>query len=850
MGKKSKTQSEHRKGAKAETNGDTEVANQPSFLAGNAPFDPLLASLFEQSAGPVQAPSVKYTELTSAKPSTKHKGSNVPVEGDSDDESDEENQSGNGSDQEMQDVDQEDESDADSSEVDKARLSRKRKRAAADNLEDVYMQKITREEQKEEAKRKADSSKKRKAAKSDDDSNASQDNDSSDDDSAPPMHESLTGDREATELDKSSRTVFLGNVSNTAIKTGSARKTLLKHLSSFLGSLPKSDTPHKVESIRFRSTAYGTKLGVPRRAAFAQKEVKDSTTSSTNAYVVFSTKLAAQKAPGALNGTVVLDRHLRVDSVAHPSAIDNKRCVFVGNLDFVDLENTANEDGEPAKKKPSTPADIEEGLWRTFNSHTGTGGQKNAGGGNVESVRVVRDQATRVGKGFAYVQFFDPNCVEAALLLDGQKFPPLLPRKLRVVRAKKVNKKRDSERRSGGRAEGARDTLGGRSSKLLGRAGAAKLRESANSKSFIFEGQRAVEGTGQLKVRTKSRGASKGKRSSRRAAAYRAAGGRAALSFCIFFLTRYFAGYAMHRSPLARNRNRLVPPAVSQQHSEPETSSKRSGHESQEFYPSLNEVLETRDLLRRMGPGAYGSTMPNEIVDMIIDEAEYWPSVVTSLNTTPFVIGTDGDKECLRTPPLCFSFEEGRQEKIDENENPQKENTSQILLHRGLYPCRKITFDISAHDQGWGGDGAHRGTFNGSWTWFDAYIIPSNKENTAHGDKKDQESVSTETEEENIHEPAPLIPFLPNSTKLQSNRTATRGSTNYHIVWHYKDSIPQDSPEAERIEAEEGRGSATLDGKSVRSMQVGDQLVVWIRARFAGWRNNVDRMSVRIFWAA
>lgn len=49
MGKKSKSESEHRKGAKAETNGDAEVADKPSFLAGNAPFDPLLASLFEKS---------------------------------------------------------------------------------------------------------------------------------------------------------------------------------------------------------------------------------------------------------------------------------------------------------------------------------------------------------------------------------------------------------------------------------------------------------------------------------------------------------------------------------------------------------------------------------------------------------------------------------------------------------------------------------------------------------------------------------------------------------------------------------------------------------------------------------
>lgn len=132
----------------------------------------------------------------------------------------------------------------------------------------------------------------------------------------------------------------------------------------------------------------------------------------------------------------------------------------------------------------------------------------------------------------------------------------------------------------------------------------------------------------------------------------------------------------MHRSPLARNRNRTVLPTFSRQNAEPETSSKpsgssldthdesRQGHENQEFYPSIEDVLEVRNLLRRMGPSAQRS-VPDEIVDMIIDEAEYWPSVVTSLNTTPFVIGADGDKECLRTPPLCFRFKEGGNKKLE-----------------------------------------------------------------------------------------------------------------------------------------------------------------------------------------
>lgn len=38
---------------------------------------------------------------------------------------------------------------------------------------------------------------------------------------------------------------------------------------------------------------------------------------------------------------------------------------------------------------------------------------------------------------------------------------------------------------------------------------------------------------------------------------------------------------------------------------------------------------------------------------------------------------------------------------------------------RGEHPCRKIVFTIKSRDQGWGG-GASRGTYNNSFTWFDA----------------------------------------------------------------------------------------------------------------------------------
>lgn len=412
--------------------------------------------------------------------------------------------------------------------------SRKRKRGTTDDLEESYMRRLAKEEQKATEKRREEKAKRQKQEKeeaAESGSEADQNESTSDEEgeSSIPRHETQTGgDAESQEIEKSNRTVFLGNVSSKAIKSHSAKKTLIKHLESFLSTLPESTGPHKVQSIRFRSTAFASGGKVPKRASYARRDLLDETTPSTNAYAVYTTVQAARKAPAALNGTVVLDRHLRVDNVAHPAATDHKRCVFVGNLDFVD-KFTDPEEEEKKKKKNSEPADIEEGLWRTFNEHTGKSRADKNTRGNVESVRVVRDPTTRVGKGFAYVQFYDQNCVEEALLLDGKKFPPLLPRKLRVSRAKKVAKKREGP--SNEKLAESRKTLQGRAGRLLGKAGEAQMKArdkgSIARNSLVFEGQRATEGS-RIKVKTKSRGqkAKKNNRSSQRAAAYRAAGGK------------------------------------------------------------------------------------------------------------------------------------------------------------------------------------------------------------------------------------------------------------------------------------------------------------------------------------
>jgi nucleolar protein 12 len=521
-----------------------EPQNSPAKVFGivdKKAVDPGLASLFASSLGPVERPPRSRFEAAPKKRSTAEEDDEELSEAESDEDVDME--SGEGEDEEVSDTEPEAEPESENEailakaqqsalQLDADRKPKKRKRGhKEEDLEDTYMKKLALEDAKDEEKRrkkqktekkeKKERKSKKKAKESDDeaDSSGNEEADGSEGEDASfevPKHETeATEEPQGTdEMEKASRTVFLGNVSNQAITSKSAKKTLMNHLASFLSDLPDNKPPHKVESLRFRSTAFASAM--PKKAAYAQKEVMDATTKSTNAYVVYSTQMAAREAARRLNGTIVLDRHLRVDSVAHPAKVDNRRCVFVGNLGFVDDESAlpAAEDEEKRKKKP--PADVEEGLWVHFSK-----------AGKVESVRVVRDPKTRVGKGFAYVQFVSENGVEAALQFNDQRFPPLLPRKLRVVRAKATALKRKDARpppaaahnrfkknESGYQAKvtDEQKSMQGRAGKLLGKAGAFRSAES-----FVFEGHRARPGA--------DRPAGK-KRAKSRAAAWKAAGGK------------------------------------------------------------------------------------------------------------------------------------------------------------------------------------------------------------------------------------------------------------------------------------------------------------------------------------
>ncbi|KAJ3338727.1 Nucleolar protein 12 [Gonapodya sp. JEL0774] len=205
-------------------------------------------------------------------------------------------------------------------------------------------------------------------------------------------------DETLNDTEKLSRTVFLGNVVAEVVTKKSTKKAFQKLL----------EQSGQIESIRFRSIAFSAPLA--RRTAFAAKLVHPDR-DTCHAYAVFSTPESAAKCVTELNGTVWMEKHLRVDMAGRDGPPDTKRSVFLGNL----------------------PLDCkDESLWELFKDMES----------EIEGVRVVRDAKTNLGRGVGYVTFKSRATATLALKHTGS----ITGREIRVARCKPP---RDSAMTSG-----------------------------------------------------------------------------------------------------------------------------------------------------------------------------------------------------------------------------------------------------------------------------------------------------------------------------------------------------------------------------------------------------------------
>ncbi|KAH8819041.1 hypothetical protein F5884DRAFT_759280 [Xylogone sp. PMI_703] len=317
------------------------------------------------------------------------------------------------------------------------------------------------------------------------------------------------------------------------------------------------------------------------------------------------------------------------------------------------------------------------------------------------------------------------------------------------------------------------------------------------------------------------------------------------------------------------------------------------------YEPTVSDVLMVKRLILHV------SELPLELVDLIIDYAEYWPHTTTPalLEFIRAYANGDENKMIVRSLPLGYvpsetspdyqimsDSEEQKQLYFFKEPLPLPDNleipndaTEEVLQHwlsksrpRTEHPCRKIVFTFTSHDQGWGGEASCRGTYNGAFSWFDVgleRICATRNENLIPHVLKDDDLLRIKDTEERLincifrtinpitvtntrsdrlnrsNLPDQFMhPLIPNEHVLQKNLAATRDDQDYKITLSATDNISPDSPEAEKLEAQ-GRGKATASGEFVRNLQPGDVVTVWAKARFPGWANHVKSMKIDVYWA-
>lgn len=252
------------------------------------------------------------------------------------------------------------------------------------------------------------------------------------------------------ELKDDKRTIFVGNLPTTVTK-----KQLTKLFKKF----------GPIDTMRLRGMV-PKELGLSKKVAAITKNLHPKI-KSVYAYIRF-VKVESVKPALSMNDTEFEGNRLRVDSADKSIKYDPKKSVFLGNLHFNIDEN---------------------GVRKHFEQC-----------GEIDSIRVIRDPATRVGKGFGYVNFKDADSVALALELDGTM---LQNRAIRVkpnLGEKAQKKKRSLSVSSGSESPKKKTKPGEESGKLRNKKNAMKRvaakeqkqgNETSPQQNKAFQGQKA-----------------------------------------------------------------------------------------------------------------------------------------------------------------------------------------------------------------------------------------------------------------------------------------------------------------------------------------------------------------------
>ncbi|KAI0434832.1 hypothetical protein F5Y09DRAFT_294992 [Xylaria sp. FL1042] len=293
--------------------------------------------------------------------------------------------------------------------------------------------------------------------------------------------------------------------------------------------------------------------------------------------------------------------------------------------------------------------------------------------------------------------------------------------------------------------------------------------------------------------------------------------------------------------------------------------------------PTPKECVEVKRTL------AKATNFPPELVDIIMDFAEYWACSVASIDYSvtaqgelAIYGGREGeDQFLLRTEPLgltTWHSDDPNRWRAAAPAYKLGEEFTRTELERFVdgppstldHPFRKIVFDIVSRDQGWSHEVDTHSTYRHSWTWFDAGIDRFEKAHTDSSEDKEKSGTAVSSSSEKVPTTDDIRPIWPpvkeqsseyyhelHATpdhKIQCNRVAEQEWQHHRVEWSWTDDVDPESSAAKELDSM-GRGSATGDASFLRNLKVGDMVTVWGRARFGAWVNNVQKIRVEVYWA-
>lgn len=280
-----------------------------------------------------------------------------------------------------------------------------------------------------------------------------------------------------------------------------------------------------------------------------------------------------------------------------------------------------------------------------------------------------------------------------------------------------------------------------------------------------------------------------------------------------------------------------------------------------EFHaPSPSDIVQARKYFKQYTP------LPPEIIDMIFDLASYWASVTFTRSTPARAEGKWLENVMiLRTMPLGLYCKDNTDSSYQIHD-PTGPGGSTWAPPRGRCPFREVNFHIHSHDQGWCDyTDPNWGPYDGSDTWFDAYIehplvqqpdwtmlrIASEGTIAPEGFRWPNEyctmpSLWSDSGDVALvcpayHAQKDPWPHTDKATHLAHNPRANRTLKHHHITWNYLDDFG--------VQYDPDIGDRPSTGKLVRDIRIGDTVAVWARSRCQAWINHVQNVSITVSWA-